>query len=124
MSRSAYGRRHTDGTSGEDALRRSGQPLWGRLLYRVLRSIVLALCKLLFRLRVEGRENFPSGPFILSPVHRSFIDTPIAGMSTSRRLRFMGKESLWESRPLGALLTVLGGFPVERRAADVRVRHR
>lgn len=118
MSRSAYGRRHTEGTAGDDDLRRSRQPLWGRLAYRVLRSVVLALCKLLFRLRIEGEENFPPGPFILSPVHRSFIDTPIAGMATSRRLRFMGKESLWENRPLGAFLTMLGGFPVERGTAD------
>ena len=118
MSRSVYGRRTAGETSGEGALRRSRQPLWGRILYRVLRAIVLALCKALFRLRIEGRANFPPGPFILSPVHRSFIDTPIAGMATSRRLRFMGKESLWEIRLLGALLSVLGGFPVERGTAD------
>ncbi len=117
MSRSAYGRRPA-GSVVVGALVRSRQPLWGRLLYRVLRSIVLALCKLLFRLRVEGRDNFPPGPFILSPVHRSFIDTPIAGMATGRRLRFMGKESLWENRPLGAFLTLMGGFPVERGTAD------
>ena len=118
MSRSAYGRRKGDGAAGDDAAHRSRLPLWGRLTYRVLWSMVLAVCKLLFRLRVEGKENFPSGPFILSPVHRSFIDTPIAGMSTSRRLRFMGKESLWQNRPLGAFLSLLGGFPVERGTAD------
>ena len=118
MSRSVYGRRRGGDAPGDGAFRRSGHPLWGRVLYRVLWSMVLALCKVLFRLRIEGKENFPPGPFILSPVHRSFIDTPIAGMSTSRRLRFMGKESLWENRPLGALLSVLGGFPVERGTAD------
>ena len=118
MSRSAYGRRSGADSTGDGAFGRSHQPLWGRILYRVLWSMVLALCKVLFRLRVEGKENFPPGPFILSPVHRSFIDTPIAGMATSRRLRFMGKESLWENRPLGAFLTVLGGFPVERGTAD------
>ena len=118
MSRSAYGRRTEGETPGEGALVRSGQPLWGRVLYRVLWTMVLTLIKALFRLRVEGAENIPAGPFILSPVHRSFIDTPIAGMVTSRRLRFMGKESLWDIRPLGALLSVLGGFPVERGTAD------
>ena len=118
MSRSVYGRRAGAETPGDDAFGRSHQPLWGRILYRVLWSMVLALCKLLFRLRVEGKENFPRGPFILSPVHRSFIDTPIAGMATSRRLRFMGKESLWEIKPLGAFLSALGGFPVERGTAD------
>ena len=118
MSRSAYGRRAGAEDQGDGALRRSRHRLGGRILYRVGWSIVLALVKILFRLRVEGKENFPPGPFILSPVHRSFIDTPIAGMSTSRRLRFMGKESLWRNKPLGALLSVLGGFPVERGTAD------
>ena len=118
MSRSVYGRRTEGETPGEAALRRSRQPLWGRVLYRVLWTMVFALIKVLFRLRVEGGENLPAGPFVLSPVHRSFIDTPIAGMATSRRLRFMGKESLWEIRPLGALLSVLGGFPVQRGTAD------
>ncbi len=104
--------------SGADALRRSRQPLVGRLAYRTLWCLVLALIKVLFRLRVEGAQNFPAGPFILSPVHRSFIDTPIAGMATSRRLRFMGKESLWDIWPLGPFLSLLGGFPVERGTAD------
>ena len=118
MSRSVYGRRGEDEASGDGALHRSRQPLWGRLTYRTLWCALFALVKALFRLRVEGSENLPAGPFILSPVHRSFIDTPIAGMITSRRLRFMGKESLWQNRPLGALLSVLGGFPVQRGTAD------
>ncbi len=109
-----YGRR----SSGDGALGRSQHSRRGRILYRVMWSMVLAVCKILFRLRIEGKENFPSGPFILSPVHRSFIDTLVAGMATSRRLRFMGKESLWEIKPLGALLSALGGFPVERGTAD------
>ena len=113
-----YGRRSSADTSDESAFGRSHHRFWGRILYRLIWSMVLALCKALFRLRIEGKENFPPGPFILSPVHRSFIDTPIAGMSTSRRLRFMGKESLWENRPLGVLLSMLGGFPVERGTAD------
>lgn len=79
---------------------------------------VFALIKAMFRLRVQGRENFPPGPFILSPVHRSFIDTPIAGVVTRRRLRFMGKENLWDSKALGTFLSVMGGFPVERGTAD------
>ena len=113
-----YGRRSEAEASGADAFRRSGQPFLGRVAYRTLWCAIFALIKALFRLRVEGGENIPAGPFILSPVHRSFIDTPIAGMVTSRRLRFMGKESLWENRLLGAFLSVMGGFPVQRGTAD------
>jgi len=101
-----------------DADSRSRQSLLGRVLYRVLWSVIFAAIKFLFRLRVDGKENLPDGPFILSGVHRSFIDTPIIGMVTSRRMRFMGKESLWKSKLLGTFLSVMGGFPVERGSAD------
>ncbi|MEM9467412.1 MAG: lysophospholipid acyltransferase family protein [Actinomycetota bacterium] len=106
------------GAQDGDAEQRSRQTLVGRALYWVLWRVFYAAILVMFRLRVEGRENIPDGPFILSGIHRSFIDTPIIGMVTSRRLRFMGKESLWKSKPLGAFLTVMGGFPVERGTAD------
>ncbi len=106
------------GTQGEDAQERSEQSLAGRVLYRIMWTLVFTLVKLMFRLKVEGKENLPEGPFIMSAVHRSFIDTPIVGMITPRRLRFMGKESLWNSKPLGAFLSIMGGFPVERGTAD------
>ena len=106
------------GAQDGDAEQRSRQTLPGRILYWILWRVFYAAILVMFRLRVEGRENLPDGPFILSGIHRSFIDTPIIGMVTSRRLRFMGKESLWKSKPLGAFLTVMGGFPVERGTAD------
>ncbi len=117
MSQSVYGRRG-DGESSGGGVWRSRQSWWGRAAYKTLWWLVFILVKALFRLRVHGRKNFPAGPFILAPMHRSFIDTPIAGMLTRRRLRFMGKESLWEHRLLGTFLSVMGGFPVERGTAD------
>ena len=106
------------GSQRGDTPARSRQSWLGRRLYRCVWFLVYVAIKLLFRLRVEGKENLPDGPFVFSAVHRSFVDTPIVGVITGRRLRFMGKESLWNSRPLGAFLTVMGGFPVERGSAD------
>ncbi len=108
----------TYGSQEGDTAERSRQTLPGRILYRTFWVFVYTLIKVLFRLRVEGREKLPDGPFILSAVHRSFVDTPVVGVITGKRLRFMGKESLWNSKPLGAFLTVMGGFPVERDAVD------
>ncbi len=110
--------RNICGDEGQATPARSRQSWPGRLTYRVFWVMVWIMVKTILRLRVEGKENFPSGPFILSPVHRSFLDTPVAGMLTARRLRFMGKESLWKSRALGTFLSVMGGFPVERGSAD------
>lgn len=112
MSKSAYGDQAVETPA------RSAQTWWGKIAYRPWWLTVWVLVKLFSRSKVEGRENLPDGPFILAPVHRSFVDTPIVGVATSKRLRFMGKESLWESKPLGAFLTVMGGFPVERGTAD------
>ena len=95
MTGNIYGDQDVDGAE------RSKQSLAGRVLYWILWRVFYAAILLMFRLRVEGRKNLPDGPFILCGNHRSFIDTPIIGMVTSRRLRFMGKESLWNSKPLG-----------------------
>ncbi len=101
-----------------DAEQRSQHGLWGRVAYRILWIPIAGAIRVVFRPRIHGRENLPQGPFILSAMHRSFMDTPIVGVMTSRRLRFMGKESLWENKLLGAFLTSMGGFPVHRDSAD------
>jgi 1-acyl-sn-glycerol-3-phosphate acyltransferase len=89
------------------------------ILYRVVRTVVVALCKLLFRVTIEGAEHVPrSGAFVLAPVHRSFMDFALVSAVTRRRLRYMGKEELWRNRLFGRLLSALGGFPVHRGGAD------
>ena len=55
---------------------------------------------------------------MLAPVHRSYIDTPISSCLTRRRLRFMGKDTLWKWGWSAWLLSALGGFPVTRGTAD------
>ena len=89
------------------------------LFYRVARSVLVGFCRLWLRMSFEGLDNVPAeGPFVLAPVHRSFLDTFIAAGVTRRRLRFMGKDSLWKHRAPGAILSALGGFPVHRGTAD------
>jgi 1-acyl-sn-glycerol-3-phosphate acyltransferase len=90
-----------------------------RAMYKVIRALIHGACRVYFRIDIRGRENLPvTGAYIVSPIHRSNLDTPVLSAITTRRLRYMGKESLWRSRPLGWLLTALGGFPVQRGTAD------
>ena len=103
----------------------AGQGLVGRIFYNVIRWILFLLCTVYFRLHIEGKNNIPKfGAFILAPIHRSNVDTPIACLSTPRRLRFMGKDSLWKIRPVGMILSALGGFPVTRGTADLEALKR
>ena len=103
----------------------AGQGPASRGLYYVARALVTGFTRLWTRMSIEGREHVPtSGAYVLAPVHRSNMDTPIAACVTRRRLRFMGKDSLWKGGPVSWLLSSLGGFPVARGTADREALHR
>ena len=88
------------------------------LFYRVVRNMLVAFDRVYWRLTTEGLDRVPDGPFVLAPVHRSNIDTPLVAAVTRRRLRYMGKDTVWKYRLPGWVLTALGGFPVRRGVAD------
>jgi 1-acyl-sn-glycerol-3-phosphate acyltransferase len=99
---------------------------WGaRIFYSIIRFIVVVFCRTWLKLSVSGMQNIPSeGPFILAPVHRSTMDIPIASAVTRRRMRFMGKDSLWRHRIFGSMFSALGAFPVTRGSADLEALRR
>ena len=93
--------------------------LGSRAFYRTMWTLSYLAAKVLFRVRIVHKERVPADrPFVLAPIHRSYLDTPVGGMVTTRQLRFLSKESIWNSRLGGWLVTLLGGFPVERGSAD------
>lgn len=99
----------------------AGEPTrWARLLYTVVRSALVGFCYLWFRLEITGRDHVPTeGAFILAPVHRSNLDTPIVAAVTRRPMRFMGKDSLWGvHRAFSWFISALGAFPVARGTVD------
>lgn len=90
-----------------------------KFMHHFVRLILEVVIRLYFRLEVHGRENIPKkGPFIISPIHRSYLDTPVIGAAVWRLMRYMGAEKMWTNRQLGWFLTAMGGFPVQRGAAD------
>jgi 1-acyl-sn-glycerol-3-phosphate acyltransferase len=96
-----------------------GQSRTSRFAYLTVRGILKAFFLLYNRLEIEGRHNLPdSGAFVLAPIHRSYVDSPIAACVTRRRMRFMGKDSVWKYRPMGWIASMLGAFPVTRGSAD------
>lgn len=89
------------------------------LTYRLLVGLGRLLAKVLWRFEVSGRDRLPSvGPFVCCPVHRSYVDFLIVGMSVPRRMRFMAKDSLWRAPRFGRFIEALGAFPVDRSGAD------
>jgi 1-acyl-sn-glycerol-3-phosphate acyltransferase len=97
----------------------AGNGLGSRIFYRVAWFIVVPVLRLYTRLTVNGSEHLPKhGAFVLAPTHRSYLDTPFAGCIRSKRMRFMGKHTMWKNRQFGWIFSALGAFPVLRGTAD------
>ena len=74
------------------------------------------MSKILFRTEVIGEKNVPGkGPFIMAPNHISFLDALILGGISPRKLYYFAKNSLFEKKPLAALITILGAIPAEHK---------
>jgi 1-acyl-sn-glycerol-3-phosphate acyltransferase len=86
--------------------------------YRFVRFLVVGYVRVVYRARVIGREHAPSGPYVIAPTHRSMLDIPLVGAITTRRVRFMGKQSLFRVPVLGAIFSALGGYAVARDGSD------
>ena len=91
---------------------------WNRFLYGFMRQIIGNTLRVYTRGTVSGRDNLPDGAFVLTPVHRSYIDTPISTWVQVRRMRYLGKDSMWKFERLGKLFTAMGAIPVSRGAID------
>ena len=97
----------------------AGDSLASRIFYRLGWLLLIPLVRVYTRLTINGREHLPKeGPFVLAPVHRSYLDTPFAGCVRSKRMRFMGKDTMWKNRQFGWVLSAFGAFPVTRGTAD------
>ncbi len=89
-----------------------------RAIWWFCRGVMLVVCKAFFRLRFEGREHLPAGPYILAPVHRSYVDSVVCAAISGRRTRYLGKEEMWKKAWMGRLWDALGGIRVSRGTTD------
>ena len=110
---------HLDSHDDSDVSRRRAVlrvPPW---VYRGFRVLVHLINRSYWRVEVDGRNHVPeSGPVILAPVHRSFMDFFVVSEVTRRKIFYMTKEEMWKSPLLGAFLDSVGAFPVHRDGAD------
>jgi 1-acyl-sn-glycerol-3-phosphate acyltransferase len=73
--------------------------------------------------RVAGAAHVPrKGGFILLPKHQRWADIPYLGMACPRRLCYVAKVELFQSRLGRRLFTTLGGIPLDRRR-PIATRH-
>ena len=89
------------------------------MLYAVLKPLTAAVARLLFGLESRGAEHVPAdGPVLLVANHASFLDSPLVGAVTRRRLSFLAKAELFDVPLFGGLLRRLGARPLRREGPD------
>lgn len=90
------------------------------MLYNLLKLLITLLFKLIFRIKVFGRDNIPKrGGFILASNHASFLDPVALGVACPRKLNFMARHDLFSNPLFAKLISALGAFEVKRNSADL-----
>ena len=90
------------------------------MFYVVVKALVTRVTLLIWRPRVEGRENIPArGPVILASNHLSFVDSLLIPMVSPRRVSFLAKAEYFETpgikgRLMKAFFTAIGAIAVRR----------
>jgi 1-acyl-sn-glycerol-3-phosphate acyltransferase len=82
--------------------------------YRILKIFLYTFFKVFYGLEVFGLENIPrEGGFIMAANHASFLDPPVIGGVSTRRVRFMAREGLFKI-PIFRTFIKVFSFPVKR----------
>lgn len=86
----------------------------------IVRGAILGYCKIVYRLKIVGKENVPKeGALLFCGNHRTYLDPPVIVVTAGRHMRFMAKEEL-RKNPLFAFLGFLfEGIYVKRDAKDI-----
>lgn len=89
-------------------------------LYQVLKAIVAPIYRLVFNVRVKGKENIPrEGGVLLCPNHIAAIDVISIGAVSPRQITCIAKKELFSVPVLGGLVKALGAVKIDRGGADV-----
>jgi len=85
------------------------------LLYYFIRALGYVCFHLIYRLKVEGRENLPAeGPAILLAKHQFWTDIPIVGLAAWKPVNYIAKQELFAYSGARHFLSLMGGVPVNR----------
>jgi 1-acyl-sn-glycerol-3-phosphate acyltransferase len=85
-----------------------------RLAYNVV-GIELAL----HRIRVEGRENVPTGGCLIVSNHVSFMDPTTVGWAVAREIYYLGRKTLFKPPFWSWFLPICNVLPIDRDGHDI-----
>lgn len=97
-------------------------PLWA---IRLLRAALRLLFRLLWRARYRGVENVPTGGgVIIAANHQTYLDPFWLGAPIGRQARFLAWDKVFDWPVVGALMRMLGAWPLQVQKGDPRAIRR
>ena len=84
--------------------------------------VVFPVTKLMYNLKIEGRENLPkSSRVIYAGNHVSYIDPPLISYAAWKNIAYMAKQELFhdDDKLLRFLVHILGAFAVNREKLEI-----
>ncbi|MDL2310925.1 1-acyl-sn-glycerol-3-phosphate acyltransferase [Peptostreptococcaceae bacterium OttesenSCG-928-C18] len=92
-------------------------------MYWILRNILWLVTKIVFRVKIYGKENIDyenKSKLIICSNHISMWDPIILATTYKRQINFMSKKELFEIPVIGSIFYKVGAFPVERDKVDLK----
>ncbi len=91
------------------------------MLFWISRSIFELFIRIMFKLRIHGRENCPKAPFLAVSNHASLVDPPLLAVACKPiPVNFMAKRELFDAPIIGAWTRRVRCIEVHRGENSVR----
>jgi 1-acyl-sn-glycerol-3-phosphate acyltransferase len=85
------------------------------MLYWSMKVVLTPILRLLYRVRVEGKEHLPRhGPAILAANHRSFLDSVFLPLVVGRRVTYVAKAEYFDDPKTAWFFRAVGQIPIRR----------
>lgn len=84
--------------------------------------VVVPVTKLMYNLKIEGRENVPDNSNVIyAGNHVSYLDPPLVTLATRKKIAYMAKQELFtdKNKVLRFLVHTLGAFAVNREKPEL-----
>ncbi len=93
------------------------------MTYWLLKGILSPIFFVLWRVKVEGRENIPKhGPVVLASNHQSFCDSFFIPLVVRRKVTFLAKAEYFDSKKTAWFFRAAGQIPIHRGGGSASER--
>jgi 1-acyl-sn-glycerol-3-phosphate acyltransferase len=108
---------HPPGRGGE------GRDYVALVAYWVLKVVLSPIFFVLWRIKVEGRENIPKkGPAVLAANHQSFCDSLFIPLVVPRKVTFLAKAEYFDDKRTAWFFKAVGQIPIHRGGGSASER--